>query len=124
MKKYEVEIDNEVYQVTVRPLSAEEAAQAPKPKAAPAPAPAAEPAPAATGDADIEVTSPMAGNIWKIEVTPGQSVSAGDTLVILEAMKMENEIVAPEDAVVEGIHVDLNQAVQMGQILVSLKKGA
>ena len=63
----------------------------------------------------------MPGTIVSVDVTVGQSVSEGDVLVILEAMKMENEIMAPHDGVVAGIHVSKGQSVDSGTPLVSLQ---
>jgi len=62
----------------------------------------------------------MPGNIWDVRCSVGQTVSKGEALVILEAMKMENEILAPEDGTVAGIHVSKGEAVQTGALLVSL----
>ena len=89
---------------------------------APTPGPVAKPAPtvaAPTGATTIE--APMPGNIWKVGVEEGQEVKAGDMLVILEAMKMENEIMAPVDGVVASVHVAKGAAVNGGDVLVSLK---
>lgn len=81
----------------------------------------AAPAVSASGDA---VPAPLAGSVFKILVEEGQEVKAGDVLVILEAMKMETEITAPADGVVTGILVNLGDAVQAGQGLVSLGAAA
>lgn len=62
----------------------------------------------------------MPGNIWDVKVSAGQAVKAGDVLLILEAMKMENEIVAPSDGTVCGIHVNKGDAVETGALLVSI----
>ena len=77
-------------------------------------------APAATAAAGIDIVSPLAGNVWKIEVEPGQQVQEGDLLLILEAMKMENEIFADRDGIVGRIHIEEGNAVDIGQPLVSL----
>ena len=93
------------------------------PAAAPAPvaAPAAAPAPAAAapvaGDA---VTAPMPGNILKVNVTAGQAVKEGDVLVVLEAMKMENEILAPKACTVKQVLVSKGTTVDTGATLVVL----
>ena len=100
--------------------SAPAAAHAAAPAAAPAaaaPAPAA--APVVTG-AGEPVNAPMPGNILKVNVTSGQAVKAGDVLVILEAMKMENEIVAPQDGTVASINVNKGDTVNSGDVLVSM----
>ena len=66
------------------------------------------------------MNSPMPGSIFKIECTVGQSVKAGDVLIVLEAMKMENEIVAPQDGTVAGVHCNKGDSVNVGDLLVSL----
>lgn len=117
MKKYEIEINNEVYQVSVKELDAgadmSVGTQAPAQESAPVQA-------APTTNGGTEVTAPMPGTIFKVNVTPGQSVSAGDTLIVLEAMKMENEIVAPADGVVGDVLVNANDRVQSGQLLLTI----
>jgi oxaloacetate decarboxylase (Na+ extruding) subunit alpha len=80
-------------------------------------------APAATAAAQNDVVSPLAGNVWKIEVTPGQQVREGDLLLILEAMKMENEIFADRDGTVGQIHIKEGDKVDIGQALVTLTGG-
>lgn len=92
------------------------AAPAPAPVAAPAPVPAAPAAPAAPV-AGEQVTSPMPGNILGVKVNVGDSVKAGDTLVVLEAMKMENDIVAPHDGKVLQIAVQKGATVDTGTLL-------
>jgi oxaloacetate decarboxylase alpha subunit len=67
-----------------------------------------------------DIVSPLAGNVWKIEVDPGQVVQEGDLLLILEAMKMENEIFADRDGIVGTIHIEEGNAVVIGQPLVTL----
>jgi oxaloacetate decarboxylase (Na+ extruding) subunit alpha len=75
-------------------------------------------APAASAGHDI--VSPLAGNVWKIECDPGQEVKEGDLLLILEAMKMENEIFADRDGIVGNIYIQEGTAVDIGQPLVSI----
>lgn len=89
-------------------------APTPAPAAAPAPAPAA--APAASG-ATENITAPMPGNIWEVKVSAGQSVKKGDVLLILEAMKMENEIMAPRDCTVVSVNTQKGAAVESGALL-------
>ena len=111
MKYYNISVNGVAYSVSVEETAAGAApvapAAAPAPKAAPAPAAAAAPAaPAAPASAGaVEVKAPMPGNILDVKVAAGASVKAGDVLVILEAMKMENEIVAPQDGTVASINV-------------------
>ena len=125
--KYKVTLNKRVYEVEVEQGEAmlvdEYDAVAPVPVAAPVAAPvatapvAAAPAPAAAtaaGAAGEVVKSPMPGNILKIQVTQGQQVKEGDVLIILEAMKMENEIVAPKAGSVAQIIVTKGQVVETG----------
>lgn len=107
------------------PAPAPVAAPAPAPVAAPAPAPVAAPAPApapapAAGGGSINVESPMPGSIWDVKVTAGQVVKAGDTLLVLEAMKMENEIPAPVDGTVVSVLVSKSDTVDTGTLLVTM----
>jgi oxaloacetate decarboxylase alpha subunit len=75
---------------------------------------------ASAASSGSDIVSPLAGNVWKIEVDPGQTVQEGDLLLILEAMKMENEIFADRDGVVGRIHIEEGNAVVIGQPLVTL----
>lgn len=125
MKNYTITVNGTPYNVTVEDANGSVApvAAAPTPAAAPAsapaPAPAAAPAaPAAAGS--VSVDAPMPGNILDIKVSNGASVKAGDVLLILEAMKMENEIVAPQDGTVASVNVNKGDTVEAGQTLVSL----
>lgn len=127
MKNYTITVNGTPYNVTVEDAtgSAAPVASAPAPApvaapaSAPAPAPAAAPAaPAAAGS--VSVDAPMPGNILDIKVSNGASVKAGDVLLILEAMKMENEIVAPQDGTVASVNVNKGDTVEAGQTLVSL----
>lgn len=77
-------------------------------------------APVSSGSGDIKVTAPMPGNIWKIKTSVGAKVNKHDVLLILEAMKMENEIVAPEAGTVTNILVKEGDSVEPGKILVEL----
>ena len=83
--------------------------------------PAAAPKAAAAPAGAEFIKAPMPGNINDVKVTAGQSVRKGDDLVILEAMKMENEIKAPRDGVVASVNVTKGQTVNTGDVLVSLK---
>ncbi len=124
MKYYNISVNGVAYSVSVEETAAGAApvapAAAPAPKAAPAPAAAAA-APAAPASAGaVEVKAPMPGNILDVKVAAGASVKAGDVLVILEAMKMENEIVAPQDGTVASINVHKGDTVNSGDTLVSM----
>ena len=112
MKYYNITVNGVAYSVSV-----EETAAGAAPVAAPA-APAAPKAPAAAGA--VSVKAPMPGNILDVKVAAGASVKAGDVLVILEAMKMENEIVAPQDGTVASVNVHKGDTVNSGDVLVSM----
>lgn len=128
MKKFNVTVNGTAYDVEVNEVKAAAPAAAPKaapaaaPKAAPAPAPApAAAAAAAPVPAGAEtVKAPMPGKILSVAVSAGQAVKKGETLLILEAMKMQNEIAAPHDAVVAEVRVAANQTVSTGDDMVVL----
>ena len=128
MKKFNVTVNGTAYDVEVNEVKAAAPAAAPKaapaaaPKAAPAPAPAPAPAAAAAPvPAGAEtVKAPMPGKILSVAVSAGQAVKKGETLLILEAMKMQNEIAAPHDAVVAEVRVAANQTVSTGDDMVVL----
>ena len=127
--KYKVTLNNRVYEVEVEQGEAmlvneyelaapAAAATAAAPVAvAPAAAPAAEPAAGALAAGEV-ITSPMPGNILKINVTQGQKVNEGDVLIVLEAMKMENEISATKSGTVAQINVTKGAVVETGTPLV------
>ena len=122
MKSYTITVKGNVYDVTVEENGAATpaaAAAAPR-KAAPAPkAPAA--APKAAGAAGgIKVEAGAAGKVFKVEASVGQKVSRGDTVIILEAMKMEIPVVAPEDGTVASIDVAVGDAVEAGAVMATL----
>lgn len=126
MKNLKVTVNGTVYDVQVEEVEASSvptASAAPKAAApAAAPVPAEKPAPKAAVPAGSEtITSPMPGTIVRVSAAPGQSVKKGDTLVVLEAMKMENEIMAPHDATVAAIMVNKGDSVESGTPLVSLR---
>ena len=128
--KYKVTLNGKTYEVEVEVgkvvLLDEYEACAPAPAAAPAAtaapaAPAAPPAPAPVALSDGEpVNAPMPGNILRIDVKEGDKVKAGQTLLILEAMKMENEIAAPKDGTVVQIATSKGAVVETGTPLIVL----
>ena len=123
MKYYNITVNGVAYSVSVEETAAgaapvAAAPAAPKAPAAPAAAPKAA-APAGAAGA-VSVKAPMPGNILDLKVAAGASVKAGDVLVILEAMKMENEIVAPQDGTVASVNVHKGDTVNSGDVLVSM----
>ena len=121
MKTYTITVNGNVYNVTVeegQPSGAPAAAPVAEPKAAPAAAPKAA-APAASAGS-VKVTAGAAGKVFKVEASVGQAVKAGDPVIILEAMKMEIPVVAPQDGTVASIDVAVGDAVEAGATLASL----
>lgn len=118
-KDYEVEVDelSEAIVTNVAPTAAP--AQA-APVAAQPSAPVAAPAPAPVSGSGTAVKAPMPGTILKVNVTAGQSVKAGDIMFILEAMKMENEIVAPSDGTVSQVVAAKGSSVATDDVLAYL----
>lgn len=122
MKNYTITVNGSVYDVTVEEKGAGTApAAAPVMAAAPAAAPKAAPAPKASSAAgSIEVKAGAAGKVFKIEANVGQSVKKGDPVVIIEAMKMEIPVVAPEDGTVASIDAAVGDAIEAGAVLATL----
>ena len=121
MKPYTITVNGNVYNVTVeegQTSGAPAAAPVAAPKAAPAAAPKAA-APAASAGS-VKVTAGAAGKVFKVEASVGQAVKAGDPVIILEAMKMEIPVVAPQDGTVASIDVAVGDAVEAGATLASL----
>jgi biotin carboxyl carrier protein len=122
MKSYTITVNGNVYDVTVEE-NVGGAVAAPVRKAAPVAAPKAAPAAApkaAASAGGIKVTAGAAGKVFKIEAKVGQKVSKGDAVVIIEAMKMEIPVVAPEDGTVASIDVAVGDAVEAGGVLATL----
>ena len=127
MKNYTITVNGNVYNVVVEEGTTAGApapvVSAPvAPKAAPAAAPKAAPAPAAPagGAGSIKVEAGAAGKVFKIEANVGTAVKAGDAVVIIEAMKMEIPVVAPQDGTVASIDVAVGDAVEAGAVLATL----
>jgi glutaconyl-CoA/methylmalonyl-CoA decarboxylase subunit gamma len=121
MKNYTITVNGNVYEVSVEEgiSGATPVATAPVAKAAPAPeAPKAAPKTGAQGS--IKVNAPMPGKILAVKANEGQAVKKGEVIVILEAMKMENEIVAPQDGSVASINVTVGSSVEAGDVLATL----
>lgn len=121
MKNYTITVNGNVYDVVVEEGASTGAPVAAKtaPVAAPKAAPAA--APAASGAAGgIKIEAGAAGKVFKVEASVGQAVKRGDTILILEAMKMEIPQVAPEDGTVASIDVNVGDPVEAGAVLATL----
>jgi biotin carboxyl carrier protein len=131
MKNYTITVNGIAYDVTVEentantvspaPIAKTPVASAPKteaPKAAPAPKTAA-PAQAG-GQGSLKINAPMPGKILAVKVSSGQAVKKGEVVLILEAMKMENEIVAPEAGTVASINVAVGDMIEAGVLLATL----
>ena len=121
MKNYTITVNGNVYDVTVEENGSTGAAPAPRKMAAAAPkaAPAAA-APKAAGAGNVKIEAKAAGKVFKIEANPGTSVKKGDTVLILEVMKMETPVVAPEDGTVASIDVAVGDQVESGALLATL----
>lgn len=129
-KQYSVTVNGTVYDVTVEELGTAAApaavsapTPAPAPVAAPAPAPAQAPvapkAPAATG-AGEKIDAPLNGTVLDVKVSSGTAVKKGDLLLIIEAMKMENEILAPKDGTITSVAVQKGSTVNAGDALATI----
>ena len=118
MKAYKVTVNGNVYEIVLEVIDKADIKTPAAPAPAPAAAPAAPVAPASAGATTI--TAPMPGTILKVNVANGQAVKKGDVLMILEAMKMENEIMAPADGVVASVNVQNGASVEAGSVLCTL----
>lgn len=125
MKSYTITVNGTAYEVTVEetgsaaaPAPAARAATPAAPKAAAAPAPKAA-APAA-GAGAVKVTASVPGKVLKIVASAGQAVKAGDSIVILESMKMEIPVVAPQDGTVASIDTTEGASVENGDTLATM----
>ena len=119
MRRFNITVNGVSYDVEVEEVSGN-AAPAAAPKAAPAAAPKAAPKAAAPVAGGEQVKAPMPGNVLDVKVAVGQQVKKGDVLLILEAMKMENEINAPKDGTVAQVTVTKGATVDSGAVLVVL----
>lgn len=140
MKRFNITVNGKAYDVQVEelggaampapaamPAAVQAAApaavpvQTAAPAAAPAPAQTAAPATAVPAEGAETINAPMPGTILNIQVNAGDQVTKGQVLLVLEAMKMENEIMSPRDGVVAGVHVNKGDSVDSGKLLVSLQ---
>ncbi len=126
MRKFNVTVNGTVYEVEVEEVEAGTAAAPAAPAAPKAPAPKAAPAapkaaPVSTGKAGaVVIKAPMPGTILDMKVSVGQQVTKGTVVAVLEAMKMENEIFAPQDGVVASVNVGKGASVNADDVLVTL----
>ena len=122
MKSYTITVNGNVYDVTVEENGSVAApVAAPRRAAAPVAAPAAPKAAAPAGGAgSIKIEAGAAGKIFKIEAQPGTAVKRGDAVIILEAMKMEVPVVAPQDGTVASINVNVGDMIEAGALLATM----
>lgn len=122
MKNYTITVNGNVYDVTVEEGGqGSTSAQAPVARpAAPKAAPAAPKAAPQGAQGAVKVNSPMPGKILAVKANAGQAVKKGDVILVLEAMKMENEVVAPQDGTVASVNVAVGAMVEAGDVLATL----
>ena len=121
MKSYTITVNGNVYDVTVEENTNGAPAAAPAPRAAaPAPAPAAKPAAAAGAAGSISVTAGAAGKVVDVVAAPGAAVKKGDPVVVLEIMKMETPVVAPQDGTIASVEVAKGETVESGAVLATM----
>ncbi len=123
MKNYTITVNGNVYEVSVEEGNADPSVStAPVKKAAPAQkaAPKAAPKAAAGAQGSVKVNAPMPGKILAVKANAGQAVKKGEVILILEAMKMENEIVAPQDGTIASVNVGVGSSVEAGEVLATL----
>ena len=120
MKSYTITVNGNVYDVTVEENGAVSApAAAPRRAAAPTAAPAAKPA-AAAGAGSVKIEAGAAGKVFKLEKSVGDAVKTGDSIMVLEIMKMETPVVATQDGTVASINVSVGDMVEAGALLATL----
>ena len=120
MKNYTITVNGNVYEVTVEEGTGSAAAAPKAAPAAPKAAPAAAPKAAAGGAGAVKVAASLPGKVFKVEASVGQAVKKGDNILILEAMKMEVPVVAPQDGTIASIDVAAGDAVENGDILATM----
>ncbi|MBQ3817407.1 MAG: biotin/lipoyl-binding protein [Clostridia bacterium] len=118
MKKYNVTVNGTAYEITIEAVDASRVTSKPAApaKAETAPDKPANPAPASNAGGET-VSSPMPGTILSVNIQNGDSVKKGDILMVLEAMKMENEIMSPCDGTISSVNVSKGSAVETGAVL-------
>lgn len=122
MKKYTITVNGVSYDVTVEEGGAAQSASLPPLSPAPSAAPSRSSSPKKTGGEDeaVKVTAPMPGKVLAVKKQVGDAVKSGDTILVLEAMKMENDIVAPKDGVIASLNVSSGDSVESGAVLASM----
>lgn len=122
MRKFMINVNGKSYEVDVEEITGGASAPAAAPAVAQVPvaAPAAAPAAPAGAQGSVTVTAPMPGTVLRINAKVGDAVKAGQAVVVLEAMKMENEIVAPQDGTIASVNVSQGASVNNGDVLVTL----
>ena len=118
MKTYTITVNGTAYEVTVEEGTGTGAAPVVK-SAAPVAAPKPVAVPVASGGA-VKVNAPMPGKILAVKANAGQAVKKGDVIIVLEAMKMENDIVAPQDGTIASVSCAVGDQVEAGALLASL----
>lgn len=126
MRKFMINVNGKSYEVDVEEITggaqpaAPVAPAAPAAPVAPAAAPAAKPAAPAGAQGAVTIAAPMPGTVLQFKAKAGDAVKRGQTVVILEAMKMENEIVAPQDGVIASVNVSQGDSVNNGDVLMTM----
>ncbi len=122
MKTYKVAVGDKEYIVKLEEVAEGTTVPAAKPEPAKKAEPASAPAPvaAASGDAEV-IEAPLQGSVLSVNIVPGQAVKEGETVLIIEAMKLENEVVAPRNGIVEQVFIEKGQTVNAEDALYTLK---
>lgn len=120
MKNYTITVNGNVYNVTVEEGTTEGVVTSAPVVEKPAAMPAAMPTKKATPAGAVKVNAPMPGKILGVKVSTSQTVKRGDVILVLEAMKMENEVVAPQDGTIASVNVAVGDTVEAGDVLATL----